>query len=322
MLGVNGIDLGVERRLDVRMLGEQIPRPRQQVGRGLVAREQERHRFVAKLAIAHAAAVSLAVLREEQHGEQVAAILPRRAPLGDQAVDRRVEPLAAALEAPRHGDRKTLEQLAEREHAEVERSDRRAERFADLVRLAFDVRVEQRLADDGERVRRHLSRHVEPLAIAPLLRAPRGVRRHRLGVRRDSSAMEGGLREPALPEMQLVLAREQPFTEQHLGAFQAASLVEHPPVRDEHVADPIRIADEDHRLRRDADARDVAVEMRELLEQLERTSDHGQRELAGIALARPGHRAESAAHAGTPRHGGGRHAQTVFSNPRRRQNCT
>ena len=82
-------------------------------------------------------------------------------------------------------DGELLEQLAEREHAEVERFDRRAQCLADLVRLALDVGVEQRLADDGQCVRGHLARDVEPRAVAPLLGATRGVRRHRVGVRRD-----------------------------------------------------------------------------------------------------------------------------------------
>jgi hypothetical protein len=112
--------------------------------------------------------------------------------------------------------------------------------------------------------------------------------------------MKRGLREPSLPQMQLVFAREQTLAEQHLRALEAATLVEHSSVRDEHVADLIGMADEDDRLRRDADAGDVAISLRELLEQGEGAADDGERELAGIALARPGHRAEAAARAGTP----------------------
>ena len=134
--------------------------------------------------------------------------------------------------------------------------------------------------------------------------------------------MKGRLGEPALPKVKLVLAREQSLTEEHLGALESPSLVEEPSVGDEHVADPVGIADENDRLRSDADAGDVAVAVRELLEQRERPTDHGERELAGKALARPGHRAEAAARAWVARRGGASHAQTVFSSPRRRQNCT
>ena len=122
--------------------------------------------------------------------------------------------------------------------------------------------------------------------------------------------MKGRLGEPALPKVKLVLAREQSLTEEHLGALESPSLVEEPSVGDEHVADPVGIADENDRLRSDADAGDVAVAVRELLEQRERPTDHG------------GPRAEAAARAGVARRGGESHAQTVFSSPRRRQNCT
>src|SRR5258705_5599914 len=155
------------------MLREEIPAPREEIRRRLVTGEEERHRLVAELSVAHPSAVALGVVREKEHGEQVAAILARRATLGDESIDRRVEPLAAATEAQRRRDGKLLEQLAEGEHAEVERVDRRGERVADLVRLALDVGVEQRLADDGECVRRHLARQVERRTVAPALRAAR-----------------------------------------------------------------------------------------------------------------------------------------------------
>ena len=320
LLGRHAVHLGVERRLDLGVLRQQIPGPREQIRRRLMSGEEERHRLVAKLAVAHPAAVSLAVLRHEQHGEEVAAILARCTTFGDEPIDRRVESLASATEAQRHRQREALEQLAEREHAQVERLDRRGERVADLVGLALDVGVEQRLADDGERISRHLAGHVESLAVAPALGAPRRVRRHRLGVRGDARTVERGLREPALPPVQLVLARQQTLAEQHLGALEAASLVEQPAVRDEHVADLVRMTHEHDRLRGDSDAGHVAVPPREVSEQGERTADHRQRELTRVALARSGHRAEAAAPAAG--RGGRRQRQTVFSRPRRRQNCT
>src|SRR6185369_7980323 len=128
--------LVVQPALDLGVLREEIPGPGEEIRRRLVAGEEEGHRLVAKLRVAHAATVALGVLREEEHGEQVAAILPRGAPFGDEAIDRRVEPLAPATEAQRRRDGELLEQLAEGEHAEVERVDRRGERVADLVRLA------------------------------------------------------------------------------------------------------------------------------------------------------------------------------------------
>ena len=118
--------------------------------------------------------------------------------------------------------------------------------------------------------------------------ATRGVRRHGVGVGGDARAVKGGLRETALPQVELVLAREEPLAEQHLRALEAAALVEEAPVRDEHVADAVGVAHEHHRLSGDAEAGDVAVAASEIGEERERTPDHGERELAGIALARTG----------------------------------
>ena len=47
--------------------------------------------------------------------------------------------------------------------------------------------------------------------------------------------MEGRLCQAALPQVVLVLAREESLAEEHLGALEAAPFVEETPVRDEHV---------------------------------------------------------------------------------------
>ena len=186
------------------------------------------------------------------------------------------------------------------------------------MRLALDVGVEERLADDGEGVRRHLPRDVERRAVVPMLGATRGIRRHGVGVGGDARPMEGRLGEPALAQVQLVLAREQSLAEQHLRALEATTLVEEATVRDEHVADAVGMTDEHHRLAGDAKAGDVAVGAREIGEERERTPHHGERELAGIALARTGN-GERRAPVVRRR---ARSGHTVFSNPSRRQNWT
>ena len=319
-VGRDGVDLVVQTSLDIRVLCEEIPAPREEIRRRLVTGEEERHRLVAELTVAHSAAVALGVVREEKHREQVAAILPRRATFGDEAVDRRVEPLAAATEAQRRRDGELLEQLAEGEHAEVERFDRRSERLADLVRLALDVGVEQRLADDGERVRRHLARHVERRAVAPAFRAPCGVRRHGVGVRGDARAVKGGLRQTTLAQMELVLARQEPLAEEHPRALETATLVEVATVRDEHVADPVGMAHEHDRLAGDTESGNVAVGASQIGEERERPPDHRERELTGITLARTGDGERRVPRWRVRRRAGSSH--TVFSSPSRRQNCT
>ena len=63
----------------------------ERIGGGLVPGQKDRHRLVAHLTVGHPAAVAFLVLRHQQHGQQIAAIAGRLAPLGDQAVDDRVE---------------------------------------------------------------------------------------------------------------------------------------------------------------------------------------------------------------------------------------
>jgi hypothetical protein len=66
-------------------------------------------------------------------------------------------------------------------------------------------------------------------------------------------------------------------------------------VGDEHVADTIRMADEHHRLAGDAKAGDVAEVAYEPVEQGERPSDDGERELSRVPLARSRNGTEAAA---------------------------
>jgi hypothetical protein len=154
------------------------------------------------------------------------------------------------------------------------------------VRLRLDVGVEQRFSHDGERVRRHLPRDVELHSIGPPVRAPARVGDHRIAVAGDARAVKCRLRETALPQVEIVLAGEQPLAEQELGAFQAAALVEPAAVRDEDVADVLGVAEQHQRLRTDAERRNVAEVAGERGEELQRTPDDGQSELAGIAPAR------------------------------------
>jgi hypothetical protein len=61
----HGLQLGVESLPDLGVAREQVPRPGQRVGRGLVSGEEDRHHLVAKLFIVHALAGFL-VLGVEQ----------------------------------------------------------------------------------------------------------------------------------------------------------------------------------------------------------------------------------------------------------------
>ena len=75
-------------RFAFRILRQQIPGPGQRIRRGLVPGQKQRQRFIPHLFIGHAAP-SFFVLRQQQHGEQVARILAALAPLADQPVNGR-----------------------------------------------------------------------------------------------------------------------------------------------------------------------------------------------------------------------------------------
>ena len=70
---------------DLRVLGDQIPTPRERQRRCLVPGEVERHHLVAKLPIGHARAV--VVLGVHQPGEQIVARFLAGPAVGDEAVD-------------------------------------------------------------------------------------------------------------------------------------------------------------------------------------------------------------------------------------------
>jgi hypothetical protein len=81
-------------------------------------------------------------------------------------------------------------------------------------------------------------------ARTPALTPNCGVRGHGRAVRGDPLPMKSGLREPSLAEMMLVLAREESSAEEGFRALEAAALVEVLVVRNEDVADQVRMAEQ------------------------------------------------------------------------------
>jgi hypothetical protein len=71
--------------------------------------------------------------------------------------------------------------------------------------------------------------------------------------------MKGGLCEPALAQMEVPFAREQPFAEEPLRALEGASFLEEARARHEDVLDVIGMVQQDQALRSDPEANDVAV---------------------------------------------------------------
>ena len=250
----------MQTRLGLRVLGEQVPSPRERVGGRLVAGEEDGHRLVAQLLVGHARAVALVVLRVEEHGEEVAAVFAGRAPLLDDAVDDGVEPRARPLEAAVGGQRQAAEELRERHHEPRERGHRSRERLAHLLGLGLGLRTEERAADDGQRQVHHLLRRVERAAVPPALALhPQRVIDHQRTVGIDALLVKGGLRQPPLAPVERRLARQKPLAQQALRALEPAPLHEARVVRDEHVPDVVGVVEQVEVLRHAAEVSHVAV---------------------------------------------------------------
>jgi hypothetical protein len=119
-----------------------------------MAGEKQRHRLVAQLLVRHAAAVAFRILRGEHHRQKIPSLLATRAlaaPLGDQPIDRRVQPAAGPSEAARVRQRKAIEQLHARDEDRLKEPKDFRERASDLIRFRIDVGIEQRARDDGQR---------------------------------------------------------------------------------------------------------------------------------------------------------------------------
>ncbi len=195
-----------------RVAGEEIQRPDERVRRRFVAGEEERHRFVADLAVAHRAPVL--VPRGEEEAQEVPAARRARAPLGDEAVDDPVEARAGAA----------ARQVSRRRHQGGHRQDRPERREGVLHHLGDraahrraprpDLRVEERLAHDLERQAHHRVRRVERVPFAPGADGPRGALGHRVCVRGDPLVGERRRDQTTLARVGSPLAREEPVAEE------------------------------------------------------------------------------------------------------------
>ena len=85
--------------------------------------------------------------------------------------------------------------------------------------------------------------------------------------------------------MKFVFARKQAFAEEHLRALEPASLVEVARVRDEDIADLVRMRCENDGLAPNVEHRDVTVRACELREEAEWTARDGEHGLARIAAS-------------------------------------
>src|SRR5947208_14784492 len=90
---------------------------------------------------------------------------------------------------------------------------------ADLPRVAFDVGVEESLADDGQRESHHLLMNVDHFPICPALLMALCQFHHGTAIADDSLTMERWLKEPALPQMKTVFAGQHSVTQYRASAL-------------------------------------------------------------------------------------------------------
>ena len=122
-------------------------------------------------------------------------------------------------------------------------------------------------------VSRFISRAMS--SVAPSVHAaphPIGIADHQVAVAGDAIAVKGRLHQAPLPQVDRAFAGQQTLAEQPLAALEAAALGEVPVVRDEHVANQLRLVDEEQLLAGHPVGADVAVGARELREEVERVA--------------------------------------------------
>jgi hypothetical protein len=209
-----------------------------------MAGQKEGHGLVAHLHIAHA---SLFILRGQQHGDQIAAILCAGPSLGNDAVDGGIQPLAGLFGSLAGRQRQLLGQLAPGQQQPVDRVQRLGQRLADLGRLSLHVGIEQRLAHDGQGQAHHFLRHVHRRAISqrlPALSRLLGVAGHHLAVGGHALAVKRRLHQAALAQVQLALAGQQAIAQQPARHLQGAALDEAAMMRHQHILDQLRMVDQ------------------------------------------------------------------------------
>src|SRR5208283_2639473 len=122
--------------------------------------------FVAQLLVAHSRAIL--ILRAEQHGEQIACVLPERPPLADNP---EYDFVQLPYGAPRAEVPRRRQPLREKDHAAKIRSifKQNIQRLAHLRDITLHVRTEERLADHEQRQTHHLAVQLNLLPGLPSL---------------------------------------------------------------------------------------------------------------------------------------------------------
>jgi hypothetical protein len=93
---------------------------------------------------------------------------------------------------------------------------------------------------------------------------------HQVAVPGHAIAVKSRLHQAPLPQVECAFAGQQTLAEQAFAPFESSALGEIPVVRDEHIANQLRLVDEEQLFAGHPVRRDVAVRACELREEVER----------------------------------------------------
>src|SRR5947207_3860 len=144
----------------------------------------------------------------------VAAVRVAGDALGDDAIDDAVEASDGAARSQVSWRREPERHHAEASQPGAEVLRQHFRRLRGVVRVAGEVGVEERLADDGLRERHHLGMDIDRRAHLPACDVPLGEGAHDIAVAGDALTMEGRLHEAALAQPRLALRQQQAVAEQ------------------------------------------------------------------------------------------------------------
>jgi hypothetical protein len=182
----DGVDLSLDRSVDVGVLAEERDRPGEAGRRRLVTGDEQREHLVAHLAVVHRRAAALVVARSEKPREEILTIAGCATAIVDHALHALVEERdrARQLAATRTEEHRRPPQLVG-EASEQRRPDRRARGERIERALGLDVRDGERAAHDVAAPSR--SNRAPPSARGRSRRLRRRCRRRRGSCRRRSS---------------------------------------------------------------------------------------------------------------------------------------
>ena len=164
------------------------------------------------------------------------------------------------MDAAHEGQREAHDLRGEGKKGERQEAHEGVDGGGDVARFGFDVGVEEAFADDAQREQQHVVVHVAGVAGVPGARHLERVVADDGAVGGDAVAMEGGLGEAALAQVQRLFAGEQTVAEHEAGALHDDAAVMTRGVADEHLLDQRGMVELEDMAAGGAEVNEIAVE--------------------------------------------------------------